>query len=554
MFPTVLQRYILRELLYVAVISAAALTGVIFVGLSVSLVRQGLSIVQVYYIIPYVAMLSLPYALPAAFLLACVLVFGRLSAQNEITALRAGGVNLNHVMVPVFAVGALLFVASFFMNHYLFPWTMAQVNVLRDRLLDDAVRRITVQRKCIPLGNIWLYIGGADARDRSWKDVAVVEFAGEIPARILLAKRARWTPTEGKVAILSLYDGTVIVPHFSAKEVAPAVSFRSFAVRVPLDLRGGPDLDRPKFLPLPELRRELDRRRKLTDDIRSDPQFAAIEHPQAERRRARDELELISQSNETLKADAAAKRKAWDTLRVTVEQLEGAATTLRGAAALAQKQFEESARAYGEQNALLEQMRTELKDLRLDPETSAARIKENEAQVARVAERVNQLTQQTAQAQADIKRLAAETEHTGRRLEDAKTRCAEADAISRDAGAKALESEQNVQRLTRKRDTCKKLTLLLEAEAEFHFRNAGAMTCFFFALIGIPLGILSRHGGIVIAMALSFFTVLFVYYPLLMIGEMLADDAYLPAWFSEYMAVGAIGIIGACLMIWGVKR
>jgi lipopolysaccharide export LptBFGC system permease protein LptF len=551
---TVLQRYILRELLYVALLSAAALTGVIFVGLSVSLVRQGLNVVQVYYIIPYVAMLSLPYAIPAAFLLACVLVFGRLSAQNEITALRAGGVNLNHVIAPVLGVGVLLFVASFLMNHYLFPWTMTKVNVMRDRLLDDAVRRITVQRKCIPLGNFWLYIGGADPRDKSWKDVAVVEFAGEIPARILIAKRARWTPTEGKAAILSLYEGTLIEPHFSAKDVYPSTNFKSFAVRVPLDLRGGPDLDRPKFLALPDLVRERARRRKLTEDIRHDPQFAAVEHPQAERRRARDALELITQSNDTLRADAVARRKAFDALRSTVEQLDGAIATLRGAATLALKQQDETARALGEQNSLLDQLRAELKEMKEEAEATAERLKDQEAQITRVAERVRQLTQQSAAARAELVRIAAEMEHAGKRLDDAKARCAEAEKLSADATAKSEESEQNVRRLTRMRDTCKQLTLFLEADAEFHFRNAGAMTCFFFALIGVPLGILSRHGGIVIAMAISFFTVLFVYYPLLMVGEMLADDAYLPAWFAQYMAVGAIGIIGACLMVRGVKR
>ncbi len=554
MFPTVLQRYVLRELLYIAAISAAALTGITFVGLSVSLVRQGLSIVQVYYIIPYVAMLSLPYAIPAAFLLACVLTFGRLSAQNEITALRAGGVNLNHVILPVLGVGVLLFFASLWMNHYLFPWTMAKVNIMRDRLLDDAVRRITVQRKCIPLGNIWLYIGGTDARDKSWKDVAVVEFAGEIPARILLAKRARWTPTEGKAAILSLYEGTLIEPHFSAKDVYPSTNFRSFAVRVPLDLRGGPDLDRPKFLPLPDLLRELDRRRKLTDEIRRNPEYAAVKHPQDARRRARDALELITQSHETLKADADAKRKSYETLRATVEQLEGAVSAIRGADALARKQHEDSARALTEQVALIEQFRSELIMMQGDPDTPPDRLRDQETQIARVAERVRQLTQQEDRVQAELKRLASELAHSARRLGEARARADEAERLYAEADARARESEENVRRQTEMRDTCKQLTLLLEAEAEFHFRNAGAMTCFFFALIGIPLGILSRHGGVVIAMAISFFTVLFVYYPLLMVGELLADDAYLPAWFAQYMAVGVVGILGMILMVRGVKR
>ena len=55
----------------------------------------------------YLLSLSLPMVLPSAFLTAVVIGFARLSADNEVTAIRVGGINLAHVIWPV---GALAFV------------------------------------------------------------------------------------------------------------------------------------------------------------------------------------------------------------------------------------------------------------------------------------------------------------------------------------------------------------------------------------------------------------------------------------------------------------
>ena len=67
--PSRLQRYVLWEIIPVIGICAVALTAIFFLGLSASFTREGVSVVQIYYVIPYILMLSLPYALPAAFLL-----------------------------------------------------------------------------------------------------------------------------------------------------------------------------------------------------------------------------------------------------------------------------------------------------------------------------------------------------------------------------------------------------------------------------------------------------------------------------------------------------
>src|SRR5258705_12245872 len=63
-------------------------------------------------VMPYV----LSFSLPMAMLAAALLVFGRMSADNEITAIRASGVGLGRVGSPVI-LRALLMTARCFFRH-----------------------------------------------------------------------------------------------------------------------------------------------------------------------------------------------------------------------------------------------------------------------------------------------------------------------------------------------------------------------------------------------------------------------------------------------------
>ena len=78
----------------------------------------------------------LPYALPVGILTGVLLVLGRLSADHEITAMRASGLSLRWIARPILLLGVLGAMAAMFVNFQFMPWAKVTYEVQ----LADSVR------------------------------------------------------------------------------------------------------------------------------------------------------------------------------------------------------------------------------------------------------------------------------------------------------------------------------------------------------------------------------------------------------------------------------
>src|SRR6266702_6615330 len=95
MFGSILHRMIFRELMRVFVLCLIGITGILLMaGIVAEASQQGLNPAQILAIIPLLIPSTLPYTIPATTLFATCVVYGRLSADNEILAMRASGINM----------------------------------------------------------------------------------------------------------------------------------------------------------------------------------------------------------------------------------------------------------------------------------------------------------------------------------------------------------------------------------------------------------------------------------------------------------------------------
>jgi lipopolysaccharide export system permease protein len=135
-FGSILHRMILWELVKVFAIALVGITGILLMaGLISEASQQGLGPGQVLAAIPLLIPCMLPYTVPATTLFAACVVYGRLSADNEILAIKSAGVNLLKVVKPGVLLGLTMSLTTLALYYELIPVTF---RLLREMVLRDA--------------------------------------------------------------------------------------------------------------------------------------------------------------------------------------------------------------------------------------------------------------------------------------------------------------------------------------------------------------------------------------------------------------------------------
>ena len=116
-----IDRYILRQLVVnllfaIVVLSFVLVVGNIFRKLLPLLVNHDLPVEYLVGFVAYVLPFSLIFTIPWGLLTAVLLVFGRLSADNELTALRSNGVSITRICIPLMAIAIVCTAASLWLN------------------------------------------------------------------------------------------------------------------------------------------------------------------------------------------------------------------------------------------------------------------------------------------------------------------------------------------------------------------------------------------------------------------------------------------------------
>jgi lipopolysaccharide export system permease protein len=135
-FLGIVNRMILAELVKVFLMSLVALTGMfLLAGLIQEATQKGLSPGQILLAIPLIIPNTLPFTIPATTLFATCVVYGRMSADNEVLVLRAAGVNIYHLLWPALILGLGTTLATGALYYDTIPRSQ---RLLQAQLLNDA--------------------------------------------------------------------------------------------------------------------------------------------------------------------------------------------------------------------------------------------------------------------------------------------------------------------------------------------------------------------------------------------------------------------------------
>ncbi|MBL8961725.1 MAG: LptF/LptG family permease [Gemmatimonadetes bacterium] len=131
----IIHKYVLREHVGPLVFALSALTSLMLLNYIAkqlgNLVGKGLS----WQVILEFFVLSLPFTvamtLPMAVLVAVLYAFSRLAAENEITAMKANGISMRRILMPVLAWGVFFTMAMIAFNDRLLPATNHRLRALQ---------------------------------------------------------------------------------------------------------------------------------------------------------------------------------------------------------------------------------------------------------------------------------------------------------------------------------------------------------------------------------------------------------------------------------------
>lgn len=122
----ILAKYITRQTFITLFMTLGVFTFVLLLArmlrqLSDMLVNQRIGLEVVGYFVLLVTPYVLSFSLPMAMLATTLLVFGRLSADNELTAMRASGIGLGQVVAPIVLLATLMAGTCMYINSTLAP-------------------------------------------------------------------------------------------------------------------------------------------------------------------------------------------------------------------------------------------------------------------------------------------------------------------------------------------------------------------------------------------------------------------------------------------------
>ncbi|WP_164102655.1 LptF/LptG family permease [Candidatus Laterigemmans baculatus] len=193
--PTRLTRYILAEILKIFSVALLVLTVLILlIGVGRELLREGLGVMAVLSLLPYVLPMSLQFALPATMLFSVCCVYGRMSADGEISTIKASGISPLRVMQPAFVFAALLSPFAVYLSDIAVSWGRPGAKQVMMHSIEDVVyRMLRAQRSYSSPKGFSIHVLDVDGRRLLYPTVTMhLKSSGE---------PVTWTAREGGMSL-----------------------------------------------------------------------------------------------------------------------------------------------------------------------------------------------------------------------------------------------------------------------------------------------------------------------------------------------------------------
>ncbi|MDP2652933.1 MAG: LptF/LptG family permease [Candidatus Omnitrophota bacterium] len=275
----IIRTYILKECILPFFLALTVLTCIFLLGNLIQLthlvINKGVSIATIGKVFLLTIPVLLGYTIPIACLVSVILAFSRLSADNEILAMRVNGIYLKSLLIPLFVVGVVLSLFCLILNSNIVPYAHhEQRKMLKTlgaknptALLEPGVFIHAFEKQTLfihriddnRLYNVTIWQPQPDGR----------------PTRTIIAKRGEFTPVPGgSQIILKLMNGTSDEPDLKNPNNFYKLNFDQFFMTLDIAKNNAKIDKKPKSMTLRELREERSKKEMLlVETARLDTEF-----------------------------------------------------------------------------------------------------------------------------------------------------------------------------------------------------------------------------------------------------------------------------------------
>ena len=190
----ILDRYLVKEVVPNVLIGLLVFTFVMLMNqillLAEILITKGVEFVMIFLIIFYTLPALTVLTIPMSLLLGVLLGLGRLNSDSELTVMRASGISMYRLMVPVLGIGVVCWLLCSYLIQVSVPWGNYELTKLMFRVLTtNATSQLKPRIFYSDFPNMVLYVQDISSKEKNhWKGVLIFDESQPDKTRLLLAE------------------------------------------------------------------------------------------------------------------------------------------------------------------------------------------------------------------------------------------------------------------------------------------------------------------------------------------------------------------------------
>lgn len=263
----IIRDYILREIIGPFITSLAVFTFVLLIGnmfkLMDMVVNKNIGVTYVLKLFILLMPYLLSYTIPMAILTATMLCFGRLSSDNEVTAIRASGISLYRIGLPVIIAALIISLGCVYLNDKILPLShFASYRLIKEIAIKKPAAYLEPATFIKSFKGYILFIHSIDKN--KLKNIRLYQLQDNGPTRTVIAERGELITYPDKDIIkLRLENGTADEPDSKNPNVFYKIKFKTCDKTLDLtdDFAKGKIEKKPQDMTIKELKEEIARLR-----------------------------------------------------------------------------------------------------------------------------------------------------------------------------------------------------------------------------------------------------------------------------------------------------